>query len=118
MSSMLTDPIHCRCFQDNIEHMLSAYTFKDCMPMTYVAVLSLILSASGCHVFVSDSGEQALLVTNQLHLHLWELRDGLYSEWWQLPVPDDIGLPCTGTRETAIDASFYVHQVECFFMYK
>ena len=60
---------------------------------------------------MSDSGEQALLVTNQLHLHLWELRDGIHSEWWELPVPDDISLPHTGTKQVAIDASFYVHQV-------
>lgn len=60
---------------------------------------------------MSDSGEQALLVTGRLDLHLWELTDGLYSEWWELPAPDDLSLPHTATREVAIDASFYVHQV-------
>lgn len=79
----------------------------------YIVHTCILLHVSqiGCHLFVSDSGEQALLVTGRLDLHLWELTDGLYSEWWQLPVPDDLSLPHIDTREVAIDASFYVHQV-------
>ena len=62
-------------------------------------------------MFVSDSGEQALLVTGEFEVHLWELRDGLHSEWWKVPAPDDICLPHTSSRDTAVDATFHVHQV-------
>ena len=60
---------------------------------------------------MSDSGEQALLVTSKLDLYVWELRDGQHSDWWKLPIPDDIDLPHTNNRTTITDANFYVHQV-------
>ena len=84
------------------------YTYVKCI---FTCIMSFFFCVPGCHLFVSDSGEQALLVTSKLDLHLWELREGLYSEWWQLPAPDDLRFPREDTRQVAIDANFYVHQV-------
>ena len=66
---------------------------------------------AGSHLFVSDSGEQAVLVTKEVELHLWDLKDGLHSEWWKLPVPDDIRRLLSTSTCIAIDVNFYVHQV-------
>ena len=76
-----------------------------------VCVGILTFLHAGCHLFLSDSGEQALLVSSSLEIYLWELTEGHCSEWWQITAPEGLSLPCgPETRETAIDACFFVHQ--------
>lgn len=66
---------------------------------------------AGFKVFVSDSGEQVLMVTCEVEFYLWEV--GLQApQWWKLFPPEAVLLPQPSYRETCVDAGFFVHQVK------
>ena len=61
---------------------------------------------------MSDTGEQVFVVTEATLFYLWEASDER-SHWWKLFPPAEVCLPAGSQRETALDCSFYVHQVHC-----
>lgn len=65
---------------------------------------------AGFRVFVSDSGEQVLMVTESVEFYMWEASTES-SHWWKLFPPAEVTLPKGSHKETAVDCGFYVHQV-------
>lgn len=78
-----------------------------CMLLVRCVVIS---STTGFKLYVSDSGEQVLMLTSNVEFYLWEV--GPHApQWWKLFPPRAVLLPLASYRETAMDAGFYVHQV-------
>ena len=69
---------------------------------------------SDYRLFISDSGEQALLVVNRTRLYLWEVEEGTGMPlWWKIDPPEEVLLPQTANRKASVDACFHVHPVSC-----
>lgn len=67
---------------------------------------------AGLKLFISDSGEQALLVVNRAQIYLWELSEGSGTpQWWRITPPEGVLLPQNCNKEASIDACFHVHPV-------
>ena len=67
---------------------------------------------AGLRLFISDSGEQALLVVNRAQIYLWELSEGSgMPQWWRIAPPEGVLLPQDCNKEASIDACFHVHPV-------
>ena len=66
----------------------------------------------GHKLFISDSGEQALLVVNRAQIYLWELsEESGMPQWWRIAPPEGVLLPQNCNKEASIDACFHVHPV-------
>ena len=66
---------------------------------------------AGYRLFLSDSGEQALLVTSRHELYLWEVDGDGFPQWWSIVPPGGALLPQPSYRETSIEACFFVDAV-------
>ena len=78
---------------------------------TLLTMLSSPHLSIGFKLYVSDSGEQVLMLTSSVEFYLWEV--GPHApQWWKLFPPRAVLLPQASYRETAVDAGFYVHQVQ------
>ncbi len=70
----------------------------------------LVFCDIGFKIFISDSGEQVVMVTSSIDFYLWEM--GLQTpQWWKLFPPEKVLLPESSYKEVNVDAGFYVHQV-------
>ena len=68
----------------------------------------------GCRLFISDDGQQALLVTASPRFYLWEEEEEMEAsgcQWWQISPPPDARLFTSGQRGLDMDACFYPHPV-------
>ena len=66
----------------------------------------------GHKLFISDSGEQALLVVNRAQIYFWELsEESGMPQWWRIAPPEGVLLPQNCNKEASIDACFHVHPV-------
>ena len=66
----------------------------------------------GHKLFISDSGERALLVVNRAQIYLWELsEESGMPQWWRIAPPEGVLLPQNCNKEASIDACFHVHPV-------
>lgn len=53
------------------------------------------------------------MVTSSVEFYLWEVGSQT-PQWWKLFPPREVLLPQPSYRETAMDAGFYVHQVQTY----
>ena len=73
--------------------------------------MPMIVTLLGHKLFLSNSGEQGLLVCSLHKIYLWELNGIGSPVWWRLTPPVGVALPQSSYREASIDACFFVHSV-------
>ena len=74
--------------------------------------LVISLLHEGHKLFISNSGERALLVASKSAIFLWELSRDRGAVWWKIFPPEEVLLPdLEHHREAVIDAGFHAHPV-------
>ena len=74
--------------------------------------LIISLLREGHKLFISNSGERALLMASRSAIFLWELSGERGAVWWKIFPPEGVLLPDLELqREAVIDAGFHAHPV-------